>query len=52
MPAPGGRINQVLNYPQRFDGDSNDVIKRFSSQRIASEYEQLYQELLKGRHVI
>jgi glycosyltransferase involved in cell wall biosynthesis len=44
-------INQVLNYPQRFDGDSNDVLKRFSSQHIASEYEQLFQELLKGRHV-
>jgi glycosyltransferase involved in cell wall biosynthesis len=44
-------INQVLNYPERFDGDANGVIKRFSSQHIALEYEQLFQELLKSWHI-
>jgi glycosyltransferase involved in cell wall biosynthesis len=41
-------INEVLDQPDRFDGDANDVIRRFSSQHIAGEYEQLFQELVKG----
>ena len=32
-------INEVLDHPERFNGDVNDVIRRFSSQHIAEEYE-------------
>jgi glycosyltransferase involved in cell wall biosynthesis len=39
-------INEVLAHPERFSGDAKDVIERFSSQHIAEEYEQLFQELL------
>jgi glycosyltransferase involved in cell wall biosynthesis len=39
-------INEVLARPERFVGDANEVIRRFSSQRIAAEYEALFQELL------
>ena len=34
-----------------YEGDANDVIRRFSSQHIAEEYEQLFQELIKGGHL-
>lgn len=41
-------INEVLDHPEWFKGDANDVIKRFSSQRIAEQYEQLFQVVIKG----
>jgi glycosyltransferase involved in cell wall biosynthesis len=43
-------INEVLDHPERFSGDANGVIERFSSQHIAEEYEQLFQELVKSMH--
>jgi glycosyltransferase involved in cell wall biosynthesis len=42
-------INEVLDHPEWFKGDANDVIKRFSSQRIAEQYEQLFQEVIKSK---
>jgi glycosyltransferase involved in cell wall biosynthesis len=39
-------INEILARPERFVGDANEVIRRFTSQRIAAEYEALFQELL------
>jgi len=44
-------INDVLDHPDRYRGDVNGVIKRFSSQRIAEQYEQVFQEVIKGRKV-
>ena len=41
-------IMHVLDHPAQFMGDVNDVIKRFSSQHIAEEYEAVFQELIKG----
>jgi glycosyltransferase involved in cell wall biosynthesis len=38
-------IMDVLDHPTQFTGDADDVIKRFSSQRIAEEYEAVFQEL-------
>ena len=42
-------INQVLDHPERYKGDVNGVIERFSSQHIAQEYEGVFQELIIGR---
>ncbi len=42
-------INDVLDHPERFKGDVNGVIRRFSSQHIAEEYETMLHELIKGR---
>ncbi len=42
-------INDVLDHPAQFKGDVDDVIKRFSSQHIAEEYEAVFQELTKER---
>jgi len=39
-------INEVLDYPEKFGGDTDDVIRRFSSQHIAIQYEQIFQELV------
>jgi glycosyltransferase involved in cell wall biosynthesis len=44
-------INDVLDHPDRYQGDVNDVIKRFSPQRIAEEYEHVFQEVIGGRQV-
>jgi glycosyltransferase involved in cell wall biosynthesis len=44
-------INEVLDHPERYQGDVNGVINRFSSQHIAQEYEGVFQELLKRRNV-
>jgi glycosyltransferase involved in cell wall biosynthesis len=41
-------INNVLDHPERFSGDADDVIRRFSSQHIAEEYTHLFQELVEG----
>ena len=35
-------INEVLDHPEKYQGDVNEVITSFSSQHIAEEYEQLY----------
>jgi glycosyltransferase involved in cell wall biosynthesis len=45
-------ISEVLDHPERYHGDVNDVIRRFSSQHIAEEYEGAFQELIKGRKII
>ena len=42
-------IIQVLGHLERYKGDVNGVIKRFSSQHIAEEYEGVFQKLLKDR---
>ncbi len=42
-------INDVLDHPEQYQGDVNEVITRFSSQHIAEEYEALFQELTKSR---
>ncbi|HEX9091050.1 MAG TPA: glycosyltransferase family 4 protein, partial [Anaerolineales bacterium] len=39
-------IHQVLDDPERYRGDVQAVIQRFSPRRIAQEYETLFQELL------
>jgi glycosyltransferase involved in cell wall biosynthesis len=39
-------IIEVLNHPERYQGDAQAVIGRFSPQRIAQEYETLFQELI------
>jgi glycosyltransferase involved in cell wall biosynthesis len=44
-------INEVLDHPVRYQGDVNDVIKRFAPQRIAEEYEQLFIEVIKNHKV-
>ncbi len=41
-------IMDVLDHPAQFLGDVNDVIKRFSSQHIAEEYEAIFHELIKA----
>jgi glycosyltransferase involved in cell wall biosynthesis len=41
-------INDVLDHPENFTGDSNSVMQRFSSQQIAAEYEALFQGLAEG----
>jgi glycosyltransferase involved in cell wall biosynthesis len=40
-------ICDVLDQPERYQGDVNGVIRRFSSQHIAEEYEQLFKEVLE-----
>jgi glycosyltransferase involved in cell wall biosynthesis len=42
-------INEVLDHPEQYQGDVNEVITSFSSQHIAEEYEALFQELTKSR---
>jgi glycosyltransferase involved in cell wall biosynthesis len=42
-------IMDVLDHPYKFKGDVKGVITRFSSQRIAEEYEAIFQELIKSR---
>ena len=39
-------INEVLAHPERYKGDANAVAERFSPQRIAQEYEVLFQNLI------
>ncbi|OGO26163.1 MAG: hypothetical protein A2136_08335 [Chloroflexi bacterium RBG_16_54_11] len=47
--ALAGAINAVLDQPERYRGDVNAVIARFSPQRIAEEYGRVFQELTKGK---
>jgi glycosyltransferase involved in cell wall biosynthesis len=39
-------IIEVLDHPERYEGDVQEVIKRFSPQQVAEEYEQLFKSLL------
>ncbi len=41
-------INAVLDQPDQFKGDVDDVIRRFSSQHIAEEYEAVFKQLTKA----
>ena len=38
-------INEVLDHPERYCGDVNDVRIRFSPQRIAEEYEHVFEHV-------
>jgi glycosyltransferase involved in cell wall biosynthesis len=42
-------ITDILDHPERFKGDVDGVINRFSSQCIAEEYEVVFQELITRR---
>lgn len=42
-------ICEVLDHPERYQGDVQGVERRFSSQQIAGEYESVFQELTKAR---
>jgi glycosyltransferase involved in cell wall biosynthesis len=42
-------ITDILDHPERFKGDVNGVIRRFSSRRIAEAYEAIFQELMARR---
>jgi glycosyltransferase involved in cell wall biosynthesis len=44
-------INEVLDHPERYQGDINGVIKRFAPQRIAEEYEQVFEDVIKNHRV-
>jgi glycosyltransferase involved in cell wall biosynthesis len=41
-------IGDVLDHPERYQGDVNSVIRRFSSEHIAEEYERVFQGVIKG----
>jgi glycosyltransferase involved in cell wall biosynthesis len=45
-------IIDILDHLERFKGDVNGVIKRFSPQQIAQEYESVFQELIVRRKSI
>jgi glycosyltransferase involved in cell wall biosynthesis len=42
-------IKQVLEQPERYQGDVSSVINRLSSQHIAEEYAELFQRLVSNR---
>jgi glycosyltransferase involved in cell wall biosynthesis len=42
-------IIEVMEQPERYQGDVSSVINRFSSQHIAEEYEDLFQSLINRR---
>jgi glycosyltransferase involved in cell wall biosynthesis len=46
--ALAGAINEVLDHPERYRGDINGVINRFAPQRIAEEYEQVFEGVIKN----
>ncbi len=39
-------ISEVLEHPERYGGDVNEVIERFSPQRIAQQYEAVFQRVI------
>jgi glycosyltransferase involved in cell wall biosynthesis len=41
-------ICEVLDQPERYQGDVDGVAKRFSSQHIAEQYEQVFQEVARA----
>jgi glycosyltransferase involved in cell wall biosynthesis len=42
-------IIEVLDHPERYKGDENAVVARFSPQKIAEEYEKVFMELTHGK---
>ena len=44
-------ISEVLAHPERYKGDVNAVIERFSPRKIAQEYEGVYQEVIDTKQV-
>jgi glycosyltransferase involved in cell wall biosynthesis len=46
-PALAKALIEILDSPENYKGDSQAVAQRFSSQRIAEEYETLFNELVK-----
>jgi glycosyltransferase involved in cell wall biosynthesis len=42
-------ISEVLAHPEQYKGDVDAVIKSFSPQRIAEEYEGVFQDVIKDR---
>ena len=42
-------ISEVLAHPEQYIGDVDTVIKSFSPQRIAEEYEGVFQDVIKDR---
>jgi glycosyltransferase involved in cell wall biosynthesis len=44
-------ITEVLDHPERYRGDINGVINRFAPQRIAEEYEQVFEGVIKNHSV-
>jgi glycosyltransferase involved in cell wall biosynthesis len=45
-PALANALIEVLEHPERYQGDSQAVVERFSPQRIGEEYEALFNELV------
>jgi glycosyltransferase involved in cell wall biosynthesis len=43
-------INEVLSHPLDYQGEVEAIKQQFSSQRIAQEYEQLFQQVMAGSH--
>jgi glycosyltransferase involved in cell wall biosynthesis len=43
-------ICDVLDQPGRFQGDVDSVVRRFSSQHIAEQYEQVFRGVANGEH--
>jgi glycosyltransferase involved in cell wall biosynthesis len=41
-------INEVLDHPERYQGDVNAVAARFSPQKIAEEYEAVFQQVRRS----
>jgi glycosyltransferase involved in cell wall biosynthesis len=48
-PALANALIEILEHPESYQGDSQAVVLRFSPQRIAEEYESLFNELVKER---
>lgn len=46
-PSLAQAIVEILDHPDRYQGDAQAVAQRFSSQRIAEEYEVIFKELVK-----
>ena len=42
-------VCEVLDHPEQYRGEVEEVIARFSPQRIAQEYEAVFQEVTNGR---
>jgi glycosyltransferase involved in cell wall biosynthesis len=46
-PSLAQAIVEILDHPDRYQGDAHAVAQRFSSQRIAEEYEVIFKDLVK-----
>jgi len=47
--ALAGAVNDILAQPRQFQGDVEAVRQHFSSQRIAADYEKLFQEVIQRK---